>query len=154
MGAFYGSIHVRTNERGYVQTAVEQIAKQHKLRFLIGPVLNGWVSVYPQNNGQDGSVAKDLAKRLRGYILDVMVHDDDVFAYSYYQEGKLADSFDSRPDYFAPVSKRVKAKLVGKPALLQPLLPQGKSVDDLAEILSIKSIDDTVMASDLLERFC
>src|SRR5690348_11725413 len=64
MGAFYGSIHVRTEDRAAVLAAVAQIARKQKTRFLVGPVLRGWVGVYPSTNGQDQGITRALARKL------------------------------------------------------------------------------------------
>ncbi len=153
MGGFYGSIHVKTTDRASVQRAVEAIAKKQKNRFLLAPALNGWVSVYPETHGQDERVAKALARQIAGDVVYLLVHDDDVFAYSYFNDGKLIDEFNSRPDYFAKTPAKTKAKLRGKPLLLQQLLAPGKSVEDLISLLASETVERTVFASELMQRF-
>jgi hypothetical protein len=153
MGGFYGSVHVKTADRSSVQQAAEAISKRQKTRFLIGPPLNGWVSAYPETHGQDESIAKAMARRAGGDVIYVMVHDDDVFAYSYFQDGKLVDAFNSRPDYFGSVPAKTKAKLRGRPLLIQHLLAPGKSLKELIALLSPDATEQTPFAFELLERF-
>lgn len=153
MGGHYGSIHVRANDRDPVHRAVEKLAKRRKLRFLIGPVLNGWVSVYPQDNGLDAKIAPSLAKELHGHVIYVTVYDDDIFGYSYYQDGDLIHSFDSCPEYFNPRKHNSKPKIVGDSNSLAPFVVPGKTLDDLGALLSEESITSTVFTSELLERF-
>src|SRR5262245_35005117 len=121
MGAFYGSIQVRTEDRAAVVDAADKLARRQKTAMLVGPVLRGWVGVYPAGNGQDEGVSKLLAKKLPGDVLHLIVHDDDLFTYAYYRDGKVADRFSSHPDYFAPVSARMRAQLRGRPERLAHL---------------------------------
>ena len=57
MGAFYGSVQVRSKDRDPVKAAAEEVARQRQICMLIGPVLNGWIGVYPEGSGQDGTVS-------------------------------------------------------------------------------------------------
>ena len=100
MGAFYGSVQVRSEDRNRVKAAADEVARQRQIRMLIGPVLNGWVGVYPEGSGQDGTVGRDLAQRISGDVVHFLVHDEDIFAYWLYRDGQLIDSFHSRPGYF------------------------------------------------------
>lgn len=52
MGAFYGSIHIKTEEVETVREALGDIAGR-RWKFLVSPVMKGWVAVYPNVNGQD-----------------------------------------------------------------------------------------------------
>jgi WD40 repeat protein len=153
MGGFYGSIHVKTPDRTKVKQAVEVIAKRQKTRFLLGPALNGWVSVYPETHGQDERIAKAMARQIGGDAIYVMVHDDDIFAYTYFQGGKQIDSFNSCPDYFSSASAKDKVKLRGRPLLLQKLLAPGKNLEELTALLSPETVEQMTFAYELLERF-
>ena len=64
MGSFYGSIQIRTDERESVLRAVEAIAAGRERRFLCGPVLSGWVGVYPDQSGQSSSDGDATAARM------------------------------------------------------------------------------------------
>ncbi|HEV3079726.1 MAG TPA: hypothetical protein VGY66_08100 [Gemmataceae bacterium] len=153
MGGFYGSVHVRSNDQAAVKAALQAIAVKQKARFLLGPVVNGWVSIYPNNSGQDERLAKVIARRIQGECIYVVVHHDDLFAYDYFQDGKRIDSYNSRPDYFQEVSAREKARLRGRPRLLEHLLAPGRSLQELASLLSENSVEESPFASNQLEGF-
>src|SRR5512138_89767 len=101
MGGHYGTIHVRTEDRDAVRSAVESIVSERSGRFLIAPPIDGWVTVYPEHNGQDQAVSDALAAKLPGLaLIHCLVHDDDVFAYWLFQGGRVVDTYNSCPDYF------------------------------------------------------
>jgi hypothetical protein len=149
MGAFLGSIHVRTNDREVVRAALEKLARKKKACFLLAPSLRGWTSIYPSEHGQDDSVSRSLAKALPYDLIHVLVHDDDVFAYYVYRSGKLLDEYNSAPDYFEPVSARKKARVAGRPELLAELLKDPGAVFELRRILD----EHRIFATETLERF-
>ncbi|HEV3447036.1 MAG TPA: hypothetical protein VG099_20525 [Gemmataceae bacterium] len=153
MGGFYGSVHVRSNDQTAVKAALQAIAVKQKARFLLGPEVNGWVSIYPNHSGQDERLAKVIARRIQGECIYVVVHDDDIFAYDYFQDGKRIDSYNSRPDYFQEVSAREKARLRGRPKLLEHLLAPGRSLEELASLLSENPVEESPFASNQLEGF-
>jgi hypothetical protein len=153
MGGFYGSVHVRSNDQTAVKAALQAIAVKQEARFLLGPVVNGWVSIYPNHSGQDERLAKVIARGIQGECIYVVVHDDDIFAYDYFQDGKRIDSYNSRPDYFQEVSPREKARLRGRPRLLEHLLAPGRSLQELASLLSENSVEESPFASNQLEGF-
>src|SRR5690242_16109489 len=115
MGAFFGSIQIRTDDQEVVRAALEKVAGKKKCHFLLAPAIRGWTAAYPSGHGQDESVSKALAKALPFDIIHTLVHDDDIFAYFVYRSGKLLDQYNSAPDYFQPVSARKKAQVAGHP---------------------------------------
>jgi hypothetical protein len=162
MGAFYGSVQIRTEDRDAVRKVVEQVAKKQKTRFLVGPVRNGWVGVYPENNGQDTRVAGVLAAKFPVDVLYLMVHDDDVFAYSFYQGGELVDQYNSCPDYFdgafdeADPEEELGEEGMedgGRPEVFRHLLRSDMDLAGLQALLSPERAGSAVFASDLLIRF-
>src|SRR3954467_12843237 len=101
MGAHFGTIHVFTEDRDAVKRAVEAIDSKGTKKFLIAPAIDGWVTVFPENNGQDDGVSKALAEKLPNKtIIHASVYDDDIFAYHYFENGALKDSYNSCPNYF------------------------------------------------------
>ena len=84
MGAFYGSIQVRSIDRDEVKAAVESLACESQRKFLIGPILDGWIAVYPDGSGQDRDSAAALAARLNAPLLQLIVHDDGVLVYCFF----------------------------------------------------------------------
>src|SRR5262245_1904558 len=153
MGAFYGSIHVRTDDREAVLDAAKSLARKGDARFLVAPLLRGWVTLFPHNNGQEERLSKAFAGRLSDEILQVIVHDDDIFAYAFYREGKLVDQYNSRPDYFGRVSKKKKEQSRGRPETLAHLLSEPEQLDDLKSLLSTEHAEGLPFASESLQRF-
>jgi hypothetical protein len=153
MGGFYGSVHIRTEDRSPIQAAVEALAKKTKRQFLIGPALGGWVSVYPDGNGQDEATAHVLAASVPAHLIYVLVHDDDVLVYQYFSGGSRIDQFNSSPDYFGAVSEQDQEQSRGDPALLRPLLTAGHSVDELTALLAPNDDNEVTFESERLARF-
>jgi len=151
VGAFFGVVYLRTGDRDAVRPILDQLAR--KRRFLLGPALHGWTAVYPQDHGQDSRVAKAIARRFPGELLHVLVHDDDIFAYSYYRDGKLRDEYNSCPDYFEEMPAKLKERCRGRPRRLAHLLAPGKTLAELQELLSPEAAGGVVFAGDLLGRF-
>jgi hypothetical protein len=52
MGGFYGGIHILNPERESIVAALQSLATKNE-RFLISASNGKWVSVYPNNHGQD-----------------------------------------------------------------------------------------------------
>jgi hypothetical protein len=134
MGAFYGSIHLRSDEHEPVCDILRHLSKR-KRRFLVSPSSNGWVSVYPNFNGQDDKVSKAIAKRFSGDVIHLAIHDDDVLYYWLYRKGKLIDKYSSCPDYFGPMSESAKTRWRGNAELLAPLLSEGETSTTIQEVL-------------------
>ncbi len=151
MGAFYGSIHIKTDQVGKVTEALDGLAKR-KWKFLMSPVIDGWIAIYPNEHGQSERVSKAIANELEWPILHVVVHDDDVFFYWYYCGGKLIDRFSSCPEYFGQISARMKSLLRGKPERLADLL---QDPDDLQRLMALveEMRTDPLFASDRHEQF-
>ena len=150
MGASYGSIHFRTVDRASVRELLSIISRKTKTRFYLAPAINGWTSTYPSDRGQDERIAKRIAKSFDGELLQVIVHDDDIFAYAYFRNGEQLDNYNSQPNYFGNVSARQKEKLRGKPAQLAHLL---KSPDELLQLEQVLWGSRPTFASESLLRF-
>jgi hypothetical protein len=118
MGAFYGSTQVRTADRDRVRGAAEAVATKRGIRCLLGPQIGQWVGVYPQDSGQDETVGEAIAKRVGGVVVHLMLHDDDVFAYWLWSEGRQLDSYWSRPGYFGEEKRHAEEAMAGNPASL------------------------------------
>ena len=152
MGSFYGSVQIHGADRNTIKSVVEKLASKQELRFLIGPELGGWVGVYPADHGQDTRTGRAIARKLSGEVFHLLVHDDDFFVYEYYRDGKLIDRFNSRPDYFAPVSSSEARKLRGRPEMFGHLTVSG-DVFTLKSMLADPEAESFAFASALLERF-
>ena len=133
MGGFYGSIHVRTTDEAAVKAAAEAIASERKAKFLVAPEIGGWVTLFPDNNGQDSGISEALAPRLSGVdLIHCLVHDDDVFAYWLFRGGHLADRYNSRPDYFGGENAEPRG---GNAQVFAHLLINDAGVGDLQALL-------------------
>jgi hypothetical protein len=153
MGGFYGSVQIRGEDRESVRSALEPLAKK-KRRFLLGPPLDGWIGVYPDGAGQDFGVARDLARRLKGELIAMLVHDDDVFAYEYYRDGRRIDQYNSIPDYFGgEVSEKERQRLSGRPETFAHLARDPAQFAAVRERLAAQASQPDVFVSGLLQEF-
>lgn len=135
MGAHYNSIHVRTTQQRAVVDVVETLLRNNNSgRVLIGPPLNGWVGVYPNDavGGEDFSSA--LSSRLNITVLALVLHDSSLIIYSHLHAGKLVDEYCSDPDYFEEPSSADHERLKGRPELF------GTVVDSSAKLQALSSL--------------
>lgn len=135
MGAHYGSIQVRSRDRSALQVIVEGIARETKNRFLLGPELNGWIGIYPDESGQDAAVAATIAQRFSGFVLHLMVYDDDIFAYSLFRDGAPLNEYASRPDYFGEVTPEERERQRARPETFRDLIGSEEKITALAALL-------------------
>ena len=135
MGSFYGSVHVRTEDRPQLLQALGDIARAGKTRFLVSPPAGGWTGIYPSEGGQDFAVSAAVAARVTGPVLHLVLHDEDVFAYRLYDAGGVIDEYDSNPDYFQESSPARWNETAGRPQALAALGGKG-DVTQFARILS------------------
>jgi tetratricopeptide (TPR) repeat protein len=135
MGAFFNSIHIRTEDSDAVHTALEQLAKDMEYQFWVGPPTQAWICVCPNEIGSQPVSAK-IAALVPYDVLHLMVHDDDVFYYYFYRDRKLIDQFNSCPGYFNDSAEDDPEPSQGHPELLQDLLPDKNSLDKLKKLLA------------------
>jgi len=136
MGGFYGSIHIRTDEYDLIKNILQDMAKKERHKFYLGPAIGGWVGVFPDNCGQDDRVSLAIAKRVEEDVLHLVVHDDDIFCYWYYRNGKLVDKYNSIPDYFGEeISEEEIRKLQGQPEVFAHVVDHPGKIDEIREIL-------------------
>jgi predicted transcriptional regulator len=133
MGGFYDSIHVRTDAYESIKDILKDFAKQKGYKFYLSPPINGWISFFPDKYG-DEQLADMLAKHLEFDFFRLLVHDDDVFCYWYYQDGNVMDEYNSCPDYFGEeVTEEERERLKGRPEVFPHL------VDDVSKIEEIRA---------------
>ena len=135
MGAFFDSIHARTENVGAVQKALEQLALRCDAKFLLGPALNGWISILPGGSGPNESLSMEIAKNLGCDIFHLAVHDDDIFLYYFYRDGKLVDQYNSCPEYFEETPDEENEESQGHPELFRDLLSNPPSLKKLRKLL-------------------
>jgi hypothetical protein len=147
MGAFYGSAQVRSEDRDRVKAVAEDVARRLKIHMLIGPVLNGWIGIYPEESGQDQRVGEALFQGLNTTVRHALVHDDDILAYWLWHDGRLADSYHSQPGYFGEESRAEEEAMVGNPDTLSQLV--GGKVADLRKLLDRHDSDALLQLAEL-----
>lgn len=135
MGAFYSSIQVRGEDRDAVKTALAGIASEGGHKYLLGPVLDGWIGVYSDHYGEDGECSAALSKRLHTIVLSLMVHDSDVFFCNFFRNGELLNAYSSDPDNFETVSASEHERLKAKPELFRDLVKSPKEFGELSQLL-------------------
>jgi WD40 repeat protein len=156
VGAHFGSINVRLDDREAVMIATESIAREFKKKFLVGPLLNGWISVYPEQSGQEDACLTAFAKRLDCIVLHLMVYHDDILFYGFYRNGKLLSEYSSCPDHFEEVSPEEHERLRARPELFLELVGSEKKVAQIARFLRVSVTGDDVeftFEQERLERF-
>lgn len=148
LGGDYGSIQVRIRDRAAVKAAAELVARAKNIHCLVGPETNGWVGIYPENNGQDQTVAVDIAKHLDADVLHLLVYDDSVLAYRLWRKHQLVDSYCSAPGYFGEENHEDEEKQTGDPRKFLPII--GEMIDRLPDLLDRKQ--SPVLESERLRK--
>lgn len=100
-----GSFYVNITLRGPEQAMVEKTLAEEKRTAFVSPTVNRFTVVCDREcDAQDvrtiGQVASTLSEVLSCPAFAVLNHDDDIFWYQLYENGQLADEYDSCPDYF------------------------------------------------------
>ncbi len=152
MGAFYGSIHVRTSDIELVKASLVKLHERTKSRFLLGPCIRGWIGIFPNGHGSDLTVSEFLAKELSAPVLHCIVHDDDVFAYRLYHIGNLIDEYSSNPACFDESIEPGRPPSGGKVELFEELLPFSGQAEKLRELLKAPHAD-FIFEQERMSRF-
>ncbi len=132
MGAFFTNCNVRTTDTAKCAKLLESSIG---LRALMTDSKNGWVTVYDEESeSQDINTLRRLAKKLSAELktvaIGILVHDSDVFQYLIHKNGELVDQFDSKPDYFGPVSDAQRKEWRGDFGKLLPYAIKGTAISD------------------------
>jgi ankyrin repeat protein len=136
MGASFTNYHVREVDAGACAKALTTLISS---RAFVTDSQNGWTTVYDErSDSQDIEVLRGLAKglssKLKTAVIATMVHDSDIFVYLIYENGELIDQFDSKPDYFGPVSEAQKREWQGNFAKSLPYAKKKVSIQDFKRI--------------------
>jgi hypothetical protein len=153
MGAHYRSLQIKTENRDAVILLAEHLAKSHKGRLLIGPQLNCWTGLYCDDSVPAEAFASNISEQLKTVALDLMVHDSDIFLYSFYRDGRLIDQYSSRPDYFEEVPLAEHQRLTGKAEVFSDLLGSGEKFSELQSLLASNGKEEFVFEENRLEKF-
>jgi hypothetical protein len=134
MGAFYGSIHIRTGDPALVKASVQRLHEQTKVRFLLAPCIRGWVTVFPNECHADFSVSETIAKDASATVLHCVVHDDDVFMYRLYESNRFLDEYSSNPGCFDETAE--PGPTGGRVELIEKLLREPATTETLRRLLA------------------
>jgi hypothetical protein len=136
MGAFFTNCNVRTTDTA---KCARLLKSSSGLRAILTDSKNGWITVYDEESeSQDLNILRRLAKKLSAQLktaaIGILVHDSDVFQYLIYENGELVDQFDSKPDYFGPVSEAQKKEWRGDFGKLLPYATKGTAISDFKRV--------------------
>lgn len=107
MGSFFFSMHFKADDSQAVLAAADGIVAAADGHMFIAPPAKGWISAYPNDHVMDPDIARKIATKAKvehSIVLGLM--DSDVTEYWYFRNGKLADAFNSCPDYFGKAKKK------------------------------------------------
>jgi hypothetical protein len=135
MGAHYGAILVKAEQPALLYPVLEILASKYNRKFLVGPSVKGWVSIFPSEHGHDDRISAEIAKRMFGNIFHLLVYHDDIFVYYFYRDGQLLDKYNSNPDYFEDQPPEEKESLRGRPEVFCDLLPVSKNLNEIKFLL-------------------
>jgi ankyrin repeat protein len=115
LGAFLTNYHVRSTSKAACAKALVSLIRS---RAMVTDPKNGWITIYDETSeSQDLAelrrLAKNLSSKLKTSVFSFMVHDSDIFVYLLYDKGTFVDQYDSRPDYFGPVTDQHRKAWVG-----------------------------------------
>jgi hypothetical protein len=132
MGAFFTNCNVRTTDTA---KCARLLKSSSGLRAILTDSKKGWVTVYDEESESQGieilrRLAKKLSAELKTVAIGVLVHDSDIFQYLFYENGELVDQFDSKPDYFGPVSEAQRKEWRGDFGKLLPYAAKGTALAD------------------------
>ena len=104
MGSFYTNYTVYgTNHRDVAEALAGRTA-------IVTPEHNGCVVVFDKESDEQdvskiATLASKLSRVLKTSVLALLNHDDDILWYQFYQNGELADEYNSAPGYFDPTAE-------------------------------------------------
>ena len=138
MGAFLTNYQVRSKSSPAVVKALSALLESSAY---VSPEKGGWVTVYDESSEkQDEAVltriAAGLSRELHTAVFGFLVHDSDIAAYWLYQDGMLADQFNSAPDYFDDdIDDETRDCLRGNPEVLLPLCLTGTTSAQIEAVI-------------------
>jgi hypothetical protein len=145
---------MRGENREAVKTALEGVALECGMKFMLGPVLDGWIAAYPDDSGDAHRCAAMLAGRLDTIVLSLIVHDSDIFFYNFFRHGELLNEYSSNPDYFQKVSAEEHERLQARPEFFRELIG---SPEQLAEMIRLLERGDSapkfIFEEERIEKF-
>lgn len=138
-----GNFYVNYTAHGVTQGEVAKALAERPC--IVTRSANDTVVVFDEeSDSQDqeviSSLATELSLKLRCPLLAVLNHDDDIFWYQLYRDGKLEDEYDSSPGYFDE-SAEPSAPVGGDAAKLCAAFGSTK-IEEVERVLRKSSFDD------------
>lgn len=138
MGAFFTNCHVRTSDKSLCVKALQGTIHS---RALISESKNGWITVYDESSeSQDieelRRLGQGISAGLKTAVFCFLVHDSDIFVYLLYDKGEFVDQFDSRPDYFGPVTDEHRREWAGNFGRLVKFAARGTTAEKIRKVLA------------------
>jgi hypothetical protein len=129
-------VHVR-KPADAVEVTLRNVAAALGARFYVDVASPGssWIPVFPDHAGQDFAVSAMIAERVGTFVIHVLLHDGDVFAYTVYHGTRTIDEFSSDPAYFAAATPSERSRLHGQPTRFAELIAPGHSVAEVETTL-------------------
>lgn len=162
MGLFCQMFHVLDIDQSKVQDALTSVLSKHGFSlddaspvdgpqlesqidtssapaYIVGPKQGRWTPVIDLHSEPwPGEICTELSRACSSHVIGLMVHDDDVMLYNFDHCGESQDGYNSNPQYFEnkriPESEIQSQRHTPKP--FEPLLPEGKTLEDLLSILN------------------
>lgn len=119
---------------------IKTISEQsNESSFIICAKLGKWVPIIMLGDKPYiGGLCNQLSNIIKSYVLAVIVHDDDVMLYNLDKDGQSLDGYNSNPQYFYEerISEKESESQRHTPNVFEPLVPPGKSLNQLEDILN------------------
>jgi ankyrin repeat protein len=115
---------------------------------------NGWITIYDETSeSQDLAelrrLGKNLSSKLKTSVFCFMVHDSDIFVYLLYDKGAFIDQYDSRPDYFGPVTDQHRKEWAGHFKKLVKFASSKTTLERVAKVMGEPQIVEEERAAGL-----
>ena len=136
MGSFYHSIQIYQADEASVRAAIAEACRGTELKLWVSPARAGWVCAFPSDLGLATAFATELSRRLSCPVLNVILHDSDVFAFELSHHGQLIDEYNSAPAYFGKVSDAEITRTRGHPAKIAAALGNAELEGKLTTLLA------------------
>ena len=147
---YIGSVHVKTDKPGEVARVFEEHAKGVEKAF-VAPPLGGWSALYPREGDSSRRWAELISRSLTTSAIAFQIIEDEVFCYQLFIDGTLVDEYTSRPAWHFGESDEIPEdrilSLKGKPQMWEQFLINGKTIVDMAQLLSSGFSDPRVQSS-------
>ena len=135
MGNFYVNFSVQADDPRPIASILERAGR----KAVVTPAFGGFVVAYEeqsdtQDTGAVAQVGSLLSREAHAPVLGVLNHDDDIFCYWLFEDGRLSDHYNSCPDYFGEPDPE-EAEAVGDAQRLCEALAAPAAIDQVESLL-------------------